>query len=259
MEIKYKRVDYQNKYFRENLKYLLNKYKITKTELEKGLDIGDGSLSRYCRIDGAPEPKISMFSSIANVFGVTVDELININLEKKDVNVIESNERKEILFCKKLISETGENLFDWEALNFYNHCFIETATYEDYSIRSNWLESNSKFRSKFTDLEYDPEELSAFTTTIYCNVQIVIIQFIDYTEQDYIERYELYLIKDDGKVIPSCTSHELIDFKGTLQCDNQIDNILKELHNLAKNYCYYGKDNLEKEKIYDNYLFEVPF
>ncbi len=262
MDNKYNRINYTNSYFRKNLKYLLDKGQITKTELEKGLDIGDGSLSRYCRIDGAPEPKVGMLNSIANVFGVTIDELINIDLEKKEVDIKESNERKEVLFCKKLIKETGENLCDWEVLNFYNHWFIEMVGYEDCMRSLNWLEPDNKFKSRFTYSLYEPEELSAFTVIINGNVQVVIMKFIDNVEHDYNTRYELYLIKDDGKVIPSCASHKFDkdDFLSeALKYDEVLVDILTELYNVARDYCYYGKDNREKEMIYDEYLVEIPF
>lgn len=261
MNREYNRINYTNVYFRRNLNYLLDKYKLTKTELEKGLEMGDGSLTRYCKVEGSPEPKVGMLNSLANILGVTIDDLINRDLEEKEVGIIKSKERKEISFCKKLIKETINNTCDWEELNFYNHFFIQMSEVGGYIIESNWLEESNKFKSKFTHSEYNPDELTAFTVIINGNVQVIIMKFIGDEYDDNI-RYELYLIKNDGKVIPSCASHKFDTsdyFAKELIEDEIVGCILSELYAEARDYCYYGKENLEREMIYDEYLIEIPF
>lgn len=151
---------------------------------------------------------------------------------------------------------------NWEALNFYNHGFITWNQIEDYFIGSNWMEPDGKFKSKFTYSEYDPNDITAFTVIISNDIQVVIMKFRDETLYDENIRYELYLIKDDGKVIPSCGSHKFDKYdyyaKELIE-DEAIGDILAELYNEARNYCYYGKENHEKEMIYDEYLLEIPF
>lgn len=266
VEKNYKRINYTNENFRKNIEYLISKNKITKSMLEIKLEMGEGSLSRYCKLDErAPEPKIGIINSLAKSFNVTIDDLINSNLQIKDQEILESNERKEVLFCKKLINQTNSNLCDWKQLNFYNDGFIQTEE-DDWTgaiFQSNWIESNRKFKSKFINRLYDIDELSAFTFMLNRSVQVVIMKFI---EIDYIDgeqssptitlRYELYLIKSDGRVLPSCSSHIYSDdfFSDEIIKDDVIYEVLEDLHRRAYDYFKFGKDNYEKELIYNDYL-----
>lgn len=267
MEKVYKRIEYSNENFRKNINYLIQRDNITKVSLDKAFEIGEGSMSRYCKTDeSAIEPRIGIINSLANAFGVTIDDLINNDIEKNEKKELEYTQRKEILFCNKLIKETKENLCDWHKLNFYNDGFIECQDYED-SLISNFLESNGKFKSKFTYESHSIGSLSAFTTMINKNTQVIIMEYFEGVEEDILFRYELYLIKSDGKVLASCASHTIEEFSygGTI-CDEIIYNdtfynVLRNLYKTSYDYVTFGKDAYEKELIYDEYLeeFDLPF
>lgn len=260
MEKTYKRIEYSNEYLRKNINYLIQRDNITKTILDKELEIGEGSLSRYCKLDeSAIEPRIGILNSIAKSFRVTIDDLINIDIEKKEIKELEHSQRKEVLFCNKLIKKTKENLCDWHELNFYSDGFIECQEYEG-SIISNFLESDGKFKSMFTHESYNTECLRAFTTMINENTQVIIIECLDFQEGWFSSKYELYLIKSDGKVLASCASHGIDSFDGAIY-DEIYSNVLQELHTVSCRYVYVGKDAHEKELIYNEYLeeFDLPF
>lgn len=260
MEKTYKRIEYSNEYLRKNINYLIQRDNITKTLLDKELQIGEGSVSRYCKLDeSSVEPRIGILNSLAKSFRVTIDDLINIDIEKKEIKEREHNQRKEVLFCNKLIKETKKNLCDWHELNFYNDGFIESRDYEG-SIISNFLESDGKFKSMYTHESYNTELLSAFTTMINQNTQVIILEYFDVKSEDFSPRYELYLIKSDGKVLASCASHGR-DFLDREIYDDIYFNVLQELYTASCSYVYVGKDNHEKELIYNEYLeeFDLPF
>lgn len=260
MENTYKRIEYSNEYLRKNINYLIQRDNITKSILDKELKIGEGSLSRYCKSDeSAIEPRVGILNSLAKSFRVTIDDLINIDIEKKEKKEKEYNQRKEVLFCNKLIEETKENLCDWHELNFYNDGFIECEDYGGITI-SNFLEEDGKFKSMFTHKLHQIEEMYAFTTMINKNTQVVIIEYFDIVEEEFLQRYELYLIKSDGKVLASCASHASNCFDEIIY-DDIYFNILKELYNASSSYVYVGKDAYEKELIYNEYLeeFDLPF
>ena len=280
MEEKYIRINYTNENFRNNIDYLTSKYNITKNSLENKLGMGEGSLSRYCKPDEkAPEPKIGIVNSLAKSFNVTIDDLINNDLQKKDQDALKNNERKEILFCKKLIQETNSNLLDWKCLESYNYGFIKTQV-DDWGtvVYSNWVEENGKFKSKFVNKSYEIDEVEALTVMLNSSVQVVIIKFIEAKDLSDISniseiidlldipelmiRYELYLVKENGKVLPSCSSH--IFLNKCLNYENKRDDamyeVLENLYNKAYDYFHFGKDKYEMELIYDDYLNdEIPF
>lgn len=260
MEKAYKRIEYSNENLRKNINYLIQRDNITKATLDKDFEMGEGSISRYCKIDGSViEPKISVLNSLAKAFDVTIDDLINTDIEQKEIKEIENSQRKEVLFCKKLIKETKDNLCDWHKLNFYNDSFIAFEGFEGVITYSNFLEDNENFKSKFIYKEYNIEELNAFTTIINGNTQVVIIEYLD-VDEDILYGYELYLIKSDGKVLPSCASHTRDEFPSDdIICDEIFYNILRDLYKTSHDYVTFGKDNFEKELIYDYYLEEVPF
>lgn len=216
-------------------------------------------MSRYCKIDDAIEPKIGILNSLAKSFGVTIDDLINSNIEKKEKKELECNQRKEVLFCNKLIKETKENILDWHKLNFYDDGFIEHQYYED-TVISDFLEGNGKFKSKFTYKEYDLDELIAFTVMINERLQLVLIELSNIEDEVFSPRYELYLVKPGCKVLSSCASHSS-DFFDEVIYSEIYFNILNELYKAVSNYVYVGKDAYEKELIYDDYLeeFDLPF
>lgn len=261
MEKSYERIEYSNENLRKNINYLIQRNNITKTALDKQFKIGEGSMSRYCKTnESAIEPKIGIINNLAKFFGVTIDDLINNDIEKTEVKEKEYSQRKEVLFCNKLIKETKENLCDWHKLNFYDDGFITSEGWNGMMTYSNFLEDNEKFKSRFTYNEYDTEELTAFTTMINQNTQVVILEYFEVIDEEYFHRYELYLIKSDGKVLPSCASHSSDLFDGII-CDDIYFNVLKELYKVSSNYVYFGKDAYEKELIYDDYIeeFEIPF
>ena len=192
--------------------------------------------------------------------------MINDDIEKKENKILESSQRKEILFCNKLIRETKENLCDWHKLNFYNDGFIECQDYED-SLISNFLESDGKFKSKFTYESHCIGEISAFTTMINKNTQVIIMEYFDASQEDILYRYELYLIKPNGKVLASCASHIIEEFSydettgDKIICNDIFYNVLRDLYKTSYDYVAFGKDAYEKELIYDEYLeeFDLPF
>jgi transcriptional regulator with XRE-family HTH domain len=253
MEKIYERIEYSNENFRKNINYLIQRDNITKAALDNVFGIGEGSMSRYCKTDeNAIEPRIGIINSLAKYFGVTIDDLINNDIEKKEIKEQEYSQRKEVLFCNKLIKETKENILDWHELNFYDDGFIQHQYYED-TVISDFLEGNGKFKSKFTYKEYDLDELIAFTVMINERLQLVLIELFSTEDEVFSPRYELYLIKPGCKVLASCASH-----KSDLY-DDIYFNLLKELYKASSNYVYIGKDAYEKELIYDDYLELLPF
>lgn len=254
MEEVYKRVNYTNENFRKNIEFLISKRNLTKNTLEKKLEMGEGALSRYCKLGkGAPEPKIGILNTLAKAFGVTIDDLINSDLQEKEQEVLESNQRKEVLFCKKLIENTNKNLCDWRNLDFYNDGFIESEVWGEDVLSSNWIELDGKFKSKFTNISYECDTLNAFTFMLSKEVQVVIIECLNLECEESLSNvshsYELYLIKSNGRVLPSCSSHRY--------SDDVLYEVLKDLYRRAYDYFRFGKDNYEKESIYDDYLNEV--
>ena len=129
MEKIYERIEYSNENFRKNINYLIQRDNITKAALDNVFGIGEGSMSRYCKTDeNAIEPRIGIINSLAKYFGVTIDDLINNDIEKKEIKEQEYSQRKEVLFCNKLIKETKENILDWHELNFYDDGLYNTNT-----------------------------------------------------------------------------------------------------------------------------------
>lgn len=275
MENIYKRINYSNKNFRKNINYLIARDNVTKSFLDTSLEIGEGSISRYCKEDNsAIEPKIGIVNSLAKAFGVTIDDLINGDIQKREKEVLQNSQRKDILFCNKLIKETKENLCEWEQLNLNNdsHIHVEYCDYCDYGYyESNFFDSEGKFKSKFTYELYGMNELNGFTVIINSNVKVFISKFTIYQGEEesfepdkFIDNYELYLIKETGEVIPSCSSYRYLNedskiFEQELLYDEVLDNVLKELYQVVSDYIAFGKDNFEKEFIFEEYLYGLPF
>lgn len=253
MEKIYKRVEYSNENFRKNINYLITRDNVTKSFLDNSLEIGEGSLSRYCKVnDDVIEPKIGIVNSLAKSFGVTIDNLINGDVEKKEKEILENSQRKEVLFCKKLIEKTKINLCDWKYYDFYN---------------SEIVEDNGTFESKFMYESFDIRDLNGYTVTINSNVEGVIIEHPLYETGEggnISARYELYLVKENGGILPSCASHRYNNelskvFEEGIIYDEVLDNVLKELYKVAADYVAFGKDNFEKEYIYEEYIYGIPF
>lgn len=269
MENKFKRIEYSNENLRKNINYLIKRDNITKTILDNSLGMGEGSLSRYCRKDdSAIEPKISIINSLAKSFGVKIDDLINEDIEAKEKIVLQNSQRKDVLFCKKLIEETRQNICKWEKLNINNdsHIQIEYNDYYDY-FESNFFDTEGKFKSKFTYELYEMNDITGVTTIINSNTKVVLIEVIAKLRKDeeldfgnIAYNYELYLIKENGELIPGFSSYRYVDensklFGEELLYDEVFDNVLRELHKVSSDYIDFGKDNFEKESIYDEYLF----
>lgn len=237
---------YNNEKFRRNLDYLLSKHKMTKSKLEKELDISDGLISKYCKIDGnSVEPKIGIVNSLAKFFNVKIDDLVNEDLEKRMKYI----QAKEILFCNKLIDETKEGTCNWHKLNIPEDGFIDYEYYEEDTciLGSNWLEKDLTFRSKFMHDTHNISNLSAFTTMINEEtMQVVIVQFSKVVDGELTYRYELYLINSDKKVSEVCASHIKDIHLDEVIYNEDIYNILKEIYS----YAY----NNELDLVYDEYL-----
>lgn len=272
MKNKYKRIEYSNENFRKNINYLIERDKITKNILDKYLEIGEGSLSRYCKLDDyAIEPKIGIINSLAKAFGVTIDDLINENIEEKEKQSLKNSERKDVLFCKKLIEQTKENMCKWENLDINNdsHINIEYCDYGDYGYYiSNFFNNEGEFESRFSYELYEMNNIKGFIVTINRNIKVLLIELIVKLDMDkeldfgnIAFNYELYLIKESGEVIPGCSSyrHTNKDLKllgEEILYDEVFDNVLKELYKVVADYVAFGKDNFEKDSIYDEYLLE---
>lgn len=256
MEIKYERVNYSNERFKRNLDFLTSKMNITKSKIEEDLGIGGGALSRYCKGDEkAPKPSIELVNSLAKVFEVTIDELINEDLEKKESEEVEVNERNEIKFCKKLISDTKENKIEWGMCIFYE------SPLEDYYgsiIKQDPYENSITFCSDFLGTMYPIEEVKLIIANITSNVRVLIAQLPYENEENYYT-YELYFIKNNQKVIKACASYTLGFIPNEVDYDKGSNNILKNLYDEVTEYIYFGKERFEKEEIFDDYLYPIPF
>lgn len=214
----YTNEEYNNKYFKKNIDYLIKKHNITKSELDKIFEVGKGSISRYCKSD-APEPKIGIVSNIARYFDVEIGDLINKDLEEIQLKIEEGtalfyeNPLDEIKkntssFCKKLIEETKEKVCVWHELDYFYDNFIE-AEYEDNdSIEgSNLLEDDKTFISRFVGDSYHIDDLSIYTTMVDDNLQVLIIKLPSITSNEVLDRYELYLVDEQRVLEQSCASH----------------------------------------------------
>lgn len=264
MEKEFKRINYNNELFKKNLDFLTRKNGISKNKIETELEMSIGGLSRYCKIDGkAPIPSIEIISNIANVFKVKIDELVNEDLEKKEEQEMKNKERREVLFCEKLIQDTKNNLCEW---NYY--CLDGGAP--EYYYNTIFLQSpyepEIKFYSRFLEKEYCCEEPKILIGNINTNIKVLIAK-LPFDKENNEYSYELYLIKDDEKVLPSCSSHSYED--GLLSkiydekplFDDYLYNILRTLYETANDYISFGKEKFEIEEIYNEYLFptEMPF
>lgn len=72
------------KEFKDNLKYLRKKSKLTQEELSKKLNISRQTLSYY--ETGSREPDINMLISISNFFDCSVDFLLSGNLNSNNLD-----------------------------------------------------------------------------------------------------------------------------------------------------------------------------
>ena len=70
-----------NRVFAENLLYLRKTIKLTQAELAEKLNYSDKAISKWER--GEALPDAATLLNIAQLFGITVDELIAVNLTKK--------------------------------------------------------------------------------------------------------------------------------------------------------------------------------
>lgn len=291
MENKYKRIDYSNEKFRKNINYLITRENVTKNFLESSFQIGEGSLSRYCKDtkeqSELKEPKIGIINSIAKAFGVTIDDLINEDIEEKDLKILESSQRKDILFCNKLIEQTKENKCQWQRLDTENDPYINIEFYEsDFGIHfeSNFVDSNGKFKSKFLYEVNEINYLNGFTVKINVNenVEVFLTKHVmdisnqnssdkeneinkdisyDSYDKNFLDSYELYFVKENEEAIPCCSSYRYRnDFSKVLGedliYDEVLDNILKKLYRVASEYVEFGRYNFQKELIFNEFLSE---
>lgn len=255
MDGKHIRLEYTNKNFRKNLEYLVSRENTTKSSIEKEFEMGEGSLSRYCKLDeGAPEPKIGILNSLAKAFNVTIDDLINSDLESKERESLEITRNKDIMFCNKLIENTKLGVCDWHKLNHYNDGFIESQYSECSPLYSNWLNTDGMLSSKFICRVYDIDKLYALTTIIDDDTQVVIIKYSEPLEEETKSIYEMYLVKSCGKVLSSCSSHRQEEIFEDVIFKEVFYNVLKQLYEVAYDYIVFGKDTFEKELIYNKYL-----
>lgn len=65
-------------YFGSNLKYLRKKAKVTQTEIAKRLNLGDTTISNY--ESGVSKPEFDTLIELANLFEVSIDNLLFSNL-----------------------------------------------------------------------------------------------------------------------------------------------------------------------------------
>lgn len=237
MEKDHCRILYDNSIFKKNFKYLINKYKITQKELEIKLDMSEGLFSRYLNNKKVTEPKIGILNSVAKYFNITIDDLINKDLQSLEYMFSSENNNSEVLFLKKIIKDTLDGYISWEILDFKNHHYIISDSYS-----SNWLKTIDSFESRFTGKIYSLDELRAYTCLINLDdntdIQLVIINFID---DNLNFMYEFYMINSNNKVIPACCSYDFWD-----NSNNEFYILLEKLYKIAP--------VSEKESIYVSYL-----
>ena len=102
--------------FAENLKYLMDAYKLTKYRLAKELGCSQTTISNY--LDGITKPRQKAQKQIADKFGITVKELMG-----DDLPHIKGENKLKI--TKKPASETGDGKYTpeqiWNAFESADH------------------------------------------------------------------------------------------------------------------------------------------
>lgn len=67
----------------KNISFLLSEFDVTQSELASWLDKGQTTVGGYA--SGKTEPNIDLLIKISNIFGVYIDDLIRIDIEKGKV------------------------------------------------------------------------------------------------------------------------------------------------------------------------------
>lgn len=247
----YTRKEYNNKYFRKNINYLVRKHNISIKELEEVLNIGSSAMSRYCREDGnSPEPKIGLFINVAKYFSILIDDLIYVDLEKvqseecitKEVKK-EDTQKNTDLLCRALIEKTRDNTLIWYELYYdYDDDEIIAPGYEEDNINApmidayKLLKEGSEFISEFMDDAYDISEISIYTASIKNDsMQVLIMKLPNDIDDDLADRYELYLVNYKNELIRFRASHEKEDNSNNVIYNDYVYKLLRNMYTYACN------------------------
>lgn len=106
-----------------NIYYLARLQKKRIGDIEKAAGVSTGYISRLNREDNTSVPSVEFLEGVANVFGVTLDALINYDLSE-----LTPTEQYIMTFLEKLTSDTQADKLNWEKesanslnrLTFYN-------------------------------------------------------------------------------------------------------------------------------------------
>lgn len=179
---------------------------MTKKELEKQLNTGEGYLSRCTKEGCAQEPSVQVIKNLGDILEVTVDQLMYQNIEE-DEDTIESKylDEKEKLFFKKLIDETRETKISWEEFRLaigYDESYYDALFEAEYD--QDGMTGRFIFNSMFTGFNNEYYAAKAYKSNIGDDTEVILIYF-DYDERKdtLISIYEVYIVKKD-KVYPSC-------------------------------------------------------
>lgn len=242
---------YDNTLFKKNLECLIKRRNLTKAKVAELIGIGESSLSRYCSIDKAPQPRIDVLLSIATLFGITVDELIRKDLsETEKINI---KERKDIRFCEKLIIETNDNFLDWKKWFSGSDSVIG----EEIIGIDPYEENKGGFYEENLQKAYTLEQIELFYAKILLNTyderesEICIIKLPSESET-ILDGYKLYIKKYNNKNI-ECGSSYLPYFL-EIEIDEELHDVLEKIYETICHYVNYGRDRFIKESIFDEYL-----
>lgn len=93
----------------KNLRFLAKRKKIKISDIEAECGISNGYLTKLTKMD-KPNPSIELIICLANIFEISVDDLLSWDFEKEYENTAQEKIRKFIL---KLINETSSNRVGW--------------------------------------------------------------------------------------------------------------------------------------------------
>lgn len=98
--------EYNRYVFGNNLKFLRTKYKMSQTQLAEKLGVSQNTISQWEK--GVREPdSIQLFLDIAQLLDVTLDELVNSNLEANEIHFTNPQDAVEFIIRQPMVANYG--------------------------------------------------------------------------------------------------------------------------------------------------------
>lgn len=98
--------EYSRYLFGNNLKYLRNKFNLNQSDLANDLGISQNTISQWEK--GVREPdNIEMFLKLAKRLEVTLDELVNSNLEENKITFTNPSDAVEFILRQPMVANFG--------------------------------------------------------------------------------------------------------------------------------------------------------